>query len=217
MIWLVLAWIARCVVYLLGESRASSYLALALTACAGIAVLGARRPGYKAWNFVVGGLFLALCRPFLAGFGEPRLEPAHLVFLALVLTVGVGNYLPTRGGLAALLLAVWCGVEVARLGEWVTVPEGAMPMFLALVPWVWHYRLVSMTAATECDRSWNRFREGFGFLWAQRMREQFNRSATNASVPMELHWSGMQGPEEQQDRASELLRAVLQRFDRTGE
>src|SRR5262249_42119040 len=39
------------------------HAALALTACAGIAVLGARRPGMAAWNFVVLGLlvvFLAL-------------------------------------------------------------------------------------------------------------------------------------------------------------
>ena len=36
----------------------ATYLALCLSACAGVAVLGARRPGVTAWNFVVAGLRL---------------------------------------------------------------------------------------------------------------------------------------------------------------
>src|SRR5262249_48225547 len=34
------------------------YVALCLTACAGVAVLGARRPALWAWNFVVLGLLV---------------------------------------------------------------------------------------------------------------------------------------------------------------
>src|SRR5262245_34705462 len=94
------AWLAWVLAWGVGGAELQ-YLALCLTACAGIAVLGARRPGYVAWNFVVVGLLLVLCRPFLHGLGELRLEPASLIILGLVLAVGVSNYLPTRGGLAA--------------------------------------------------------------------------------------------------------------------
>ena len=46
-----------------------------------MAVLGARRPGVTAWNFVVAGLLAVLLRPLFEGLGELRLGPAHLLFL----------------------------------------------------------------------------------------------------------------------------------------
>src|SRR5262249_14364415 len=84
-------------------SRTLSYLALCLGGCAGVAVLGARRPGVGAWNFVLGGLLAVLLLPVATGLGTPRLEPAHLIFLGATLTVGLLNYLPTRIGVAAVL------------------------------------------------------------------------------------------------------------------
>src|SRR5207248_7519218 len=39
------------------------YVALSFTACAGVAVLGARRPGVAAWNFVVAGLLAIMLLP----------------------------------------------------------------------------------------------------------------------------------------------------------
>src|SRR5262245_41091595 len=39
------------------------YLALCLTGCAGVAVLGARRPHVFAWNFVVIGLLCVMLLP----------------------------------------------------------------------------------------------------------------------------------------------------------
>src|SRR5262249_20953916 len=43
------------------------YLALCLTACAGVAVFGARRPGVAAWNFVLLGLLAVLLLPLAEG------------------------------------------------------------------------------------------------------------------------------------------------------
>src|SRR5258708_38060382 len=71
--WTVAAWAGWGVVLLerLFPTRATSaaftYLALCLSSCAGIAVLGARRPGVGAWNFVVGGLLAILLLPIAEG------------------------------------------------------------------------------------------------------------------------------------------------------
>ncbi len=95
------------------------YLALSLTCCAGVAVLGARRPGVGAWNFVVVGLLAVLLLPVAQGLGQPRLHTVHLLFLGLALGVIVLNYLPTRFGLSAGLLAFGWAVEFIPL----TYPE----------------------------------------------------------------------------------------------
>src|SRR5207302_3556673 len=80
-------------------TTASCYLALSLTGCAAIAVLGARRPGAQAWNFVVVALLavdlLPLAETMLTG-GVLQLNVFRLTCLAGTLAVGAFNYLPTR-------------------------------------------------------------------------------------------------------------------------
>src|SRR5438105_232827 len=83
------------------------YGALCLTGCAGVAVLGARRPGVGAWNFVVVGLLAVMLLPLaeatVAG-GSLHLAGPRIVFVAGTLAVIVLNYLPTRLGPAAACL-----------------------------------------------------------------------------------------------------------------
>src|SRR6266568_4821247 len=78
------------------------YLSLSLTACAGVAVLGARRPGVQAWNFVVCGLLAVLLLPL----AQRGVDKGFRIFLVVILVIGLTNYLPTRAGLAALLVGI---------------------------------------------------------------------------------------------------------------
>src|SRR5205085_1522448 len=108
--WAAFAWLAwlgvlSAVAFGGGEAVTGRYLALCLTGCAGVAVLGARRPGVAAWNFVVLGLLVVLLLPLAEGFGRLHLSWPRLLFLAGTLAVGFLNYLPTRLGPAALLMA----------------------------------------------------------------------------------------------------------------
>jgi hypothetical protein len=191
------------------NSQSIRYLALCLTACAGVAVLGARRPGAGAWNFVVGGLLLALCRPFLEGQGALRLEGAHLFFLGGALAVGLGNYLPTRQALTAVILGSWCTLELAR------IEAPGRTLLLAVVPWL------GLLAAPRgpndsFDNTWRAFRDRFGFVWAQRLRDQFNRAAANAGLGVVLGWSGLRpgpGPHAEPAQVLATLRALLKRFE----
>lgn len=214
LMWAAVAWGAWCLAAFLDWPRGWRYLALCATACAGVAVLGARRPGAGAWHFVVAGLLAALCRPFLEGMGDLRLESPHLVFLGAALAVALGNYAPTRQAPAALLLGAWCALEVAGLAG-VTLPGAdAAPLLLALAPWVAWWRAASPGGGqSEINRAWRAFRDRFGFVWAQRVREQFNRAAANAGLTAELGWGGVRSAEgESPERPLALLAATLRRF-----
>jgi hypothetical protein len=63
------------------------------------------------------------------------------------------------------------------------------------------------------------FRDRFGLVWAQRVREQFNRAAANAGWPVRLYWQGLHlsagAPLPEPAVQAEVvaaLRALLKRF-----
>lgn len=193
-----------------------AYLALSLTACAGVSVLGSRRPGAVAWNAVVGSLGAVLVTPFLQDFltGTSWLEsPIWLTFLGIVILVGVGNYLGTGLGLGAAALGAACVIQMvglsksqARLSEPATILAMASP-WLAWAP--------SLLARPTLgiDRLWRQFRDRYGAVWGLRVREQFNAAARNSAVSIELGWTGV-GPAsaEQQAAGLALLESLVQRF-----
>ncbi len=162
-----------------------------------IAVFGARRPGVTAWNFVVAGLLAVLLLPivqrWLAG-GEFQLDVLQGLLLIAVLAVGVINYLPTRFGPSAVMIGAACGIEILLLTSEILIERwrwGAQ-LLAALAPWwaLWSwYR--QRPAGTVFDQTWLSFRDRFGLIWGQRVREQFNRSASNAGWPVVLTWRGL--------------------------
>ncbi len=71
--WSAAAWTAWVGAAGLGpDTELARYLALALTGCAGVAVLGARRPIVAAWNFVVASLLVVLLWPVVERMGDLR-------------------------------------------------------------------------------------------------------------------------------------------------
>jgi hypothetical protein len=216
LVWTTAALLAWAVAALESVSPFWPYLAMCLSGCAGVAVLGARRPGGGAWNFVVGGLLVVFLMPVATGLGTPRLEVAHLVFLGVTLGVVLVNHLPTRLGLAAPFLAVAFGLEMARLGG---LPVATASLYsgqalLALAPWVAWAAVRRVGPLSETNRLWVGFRDRYGFLWAQRIREQFNRSAAHSGQTVYLSWSGLRPAGVRDDDAADTLRALLKRFSR---
>jgi hypothetical protein len=208
--WAMAAWGAWCLAAW-PSGAWLHWLALSLTACAGVAVLNARRPHAVAWHFVVGGLLLLLLRPFWEGWGELRLGGLYVTALAVGLGVAVGNHLPTRLGLPALIVGVAGGLDLARLTEVIALPEWVSCALLAVVPWL-GWLLIRRRAATAFDQTWLTFRDRFGFGWAALTRELFNNAARNAHWGATLHWSGLRGDVDE-SQALAMLRALVQRFE----
>lgn len=226
--WAVLAWLGWGVALAANDSgmaTATRYFALALTGCAGVAVLGARRPGVTAWNFVVGGLLVVLALSLLESFfirgGVVQPGGVRAFFLAGTLAVGTLNYVPTRVGLAAALLAVACGLELADLLGGGVRFRLIVDVLVVLVPWTAWLATRSHRERSPADRLWLDFRDRFGFVWGQRLREQFNRSATHANLPAELTWTGLRfrdgAAAETQAASFTTLQALMKRFGRAEE
>jgi hypothetical protein len=205
------------------------YLALSLTACAIVAVLGARRPGVIAWNFVVLGLLavelLPLAESLLSG-GKLHLEWFRILLLGGLFTVGMLNYLPTRLGPAAILCLLVLILEMMELARPENIPfvPGSMLSLsrwgMAFLPWFGYWLLrQKYPLLSEFDRLWLDFRNSFGFVWSQRLREQFNRSASHAGWPVFLSWSGIRRTADSRGKnmpnqleMAATLKALMKRF-----
>jgi hypothetical protein len=207
------------------DAAVARYLALCLTACAAVAVLGARRPGAWPWNFVVLGLLTVLSLPLAehALTGQTlRPEGYHLLLIGGTLAVGVLNYLPTRFGPAAFVCGVGCGLELWALAAPADAPAAWGELLAALAPWV--ALAAPRRAAAAVDRAWLDFRDRFGLVWGQRLREQFNHAANHAGWPVVLAWRGLRpkrqagtpGPGVDQ-AVRETLRALMKRFGSEGD
>lgn len=206
------------------EQAPLRYLALALTCCAGVAVLGARRPGAGAWNAVVVGLLGILLLPLAEQLlvGADSFGLVRTVFLIATLAFIFFNYLPTCFAPATFLFVVVGSIETAlvRQPDSSSIPEMPNLIVLALIPWLalllWHTR---PKPPSEFDWLWRDFRNRWGFVWAARLREQFNRAAANADWPVHLYWQGLhirQGetlPDPaRQEEILRALQALLKRF-----
>jgi hypothetical protein len=230
--WAVCAWLAWIAAAFLGADDRSAryfglgrYLALVLTGCTGVAVLGARRPVMTAWNFVVVALLAVLLWPLAEGMGEPRWNALVLTLLAAALVVGLLNYLPTRLAAATVAAAAACAVEACSVLKWLDPValkwlDPAALALLAVAPWLgltFVRRRGSITDAM--DREWLQFRDRFGAVWALPARDQFNRAAAHAGWGVVLGWGGVRPAGAQSAEALAGLRAVLRRFrtDEDGE
>jgi hypothetical protein len=215
------------------------YLAATTTLCPMMAVLGARRPHDKAWQWVVVALLLVLWLPALeslafrpAGLLELHAVPRWL-FLCPLWLLGLISYLPTRFWLAAILAAsgqAWLLLPVfpelrgiADLAALDAQAQPTMGVSLCLAagllwrPWsrgLW-------PAAQPLDRAWCEFRDVFGALWAMRVALRFNLTAAACGWNVTLRWSGLRAadgsrlstlPPEVALGVRQVLQSLLWRF-----
>ncbi len=228
-LWAMAAWMAWTAAYVLESADGPAlkpwrYVALCLVGCAGIAVLGARRPHVGAWNFVVLGLLAVMALPIVEKqlLGTESMDGVRAYFLCGTLAVGILNYLPTRVWLAVLGVVIWCAGEMVILHAPDALPSWLEPIaidvMLPVLPWLaWLMLARSDERLLPTDRIWQNFRDRFGFVWSQRVREQFNHASTHAGWPISLGWSGLIETggaitEEDRVRIEEVLRATMQRF-----
>jgi hypothetical protein len=200
------------------------YATLCLTAGVGIAVLGARRPHVAAWGFVVLGFLAVMLSPLVEHrmLGTPLLPGLRAWLLGGSLILTVLMYVPTRFGLAAILVGIGC-LDVylcLEFPDW--YPRYRLADYallgLSLAPWAGFVRPAAHDLS-EADELWLDFRDRYGLLWGLRFREQFNSSMLNVGVPVHLSWHGVRGglcsprlAEDQSEKVLETLRALRKRF-----
>jgi hypothetical protein len=208
---------------------AAQFVAASLTICPVVSVLGAKRPQNRAWHFVVAALFVVLVLPVMdslvLGRGEPmELHVVRRVFLALLIGMGLANYLGTRFWASALLYAagqiVLFGHALFPRADWTAhwgLSLGSLLIGSAVL-------LVGLgiprrrTPPSGLTRAWLDFRDAFGAAWALRVADRLNRAAVKLSWDVRLTWSGFVhcpgSPDEPQQTAAAArsFRMLLRRF-----
>jgi hypothetical protein len=215
--WALLGWLAWGYAIAAEGGAEARFVALCLTGAAGVAVLGARRPHVWAWDFVVLGLIAVMVLPLLETWliGVTSLDGLRRFFLVATLAIAVVNYVPTRLALGAIALGGGCG---GLLYESLSGTTGMQTLASAAVlsaPWLAWLGKMLPTPRSPVDRAWLAFRDRYGLVWSQRVREQFNAAAKNHGWPVALGWSGMQRWQEGKTGLDEIeaaLKGLLQRF-----
>ena len=209
-----------------GMSLSAFRFAVAATSfCPLMAVLGAKRPQDRGWQWVVLTLWIVLVWPAAQAAMLPagiRLElfTAWKIFLWGLIGLGLLNYLPTRHWLAALLVATGQILLLRDYLEldWLTHSEwskaiGPVCFLGAALLVLWRGRQKNGTL----DQDWQNFRDNYGAFWAVRVLARVNHAAELRDWPLQLGWNGFL-PESKPLSESQLAElqqtweALLRRF-----
>lgn len=208
------------------------YLAAVSTLCPMIAVMGAKRPQDRGWQWIVLSLWIVLAIPvaqhqfFMSG-QRFALFAAWLLFLAVLLALELLNYLPTRHAGSALLVAVaQCFLFGDSLGwkpwgEYGAIVAAWLVVSAIAAAWVvqkWYVPSLSPdTQLLHVAQQWLQFRNAFGAFWALRVLQRVNQTAELQDWPVRLDWSGFRELPNRTDAppAAEIeqcLQTLLRRF-----
>lgn len=169
------------------------------TLCPLVAVLGAKRPQDRGWQWVVVSLWAVLAWPGLQAIVMPvgpqfELFAAWKLFVCGLIVLGPLNYLPTRYWLSALLVALgqsFLLTEPLGLGG---ATGWHLPLCLLcfLSAAVWAKLRGTATSKDPLTRRWLRFRDMFGAFWAMRIQQRVNEIARLRDWPVQLTWVGFE-------------------------
>ena len=204
--WAGAAWAVWLAALATGASW-TGYLALSLSGCAGIAVLGGAAAGD-------GGLELR-------GRGPARRLPAAAGPGVRDAAPGNGPRDLSRrdaGSAGAKLSADAPSDRPCCCAALAVRPTGAADRRatvrlaggrLARLPGRWSLGGTAGPARapdrSKVEYTWLRFRDGYGFIWGQAALEQFNRAAANAGWTTRLTWRGFDRPTPKTPSDDELL------------
>jgi hypothetical protein len=209
------------------------------TLCPMMAVLGAKRPQDRGWQWVVAALWVVLLVPAVQSWAGRSASTVQvslpwLAAMSWLSGMTLWNYLTTRWAIPAFF------VFLSQLQFLYWLPgfewEGSVIvgcLFAAI--WVTVATLRRQTPSTEplslaaFDQRWLKFRNGWGAFWGLRIRNRINEAAELAGWPVRLEWGGF-APAEKADENSaaaslqieprvaahieQTMDSVLRRFER---
>ncbi len=209
-----IAWAAAAVAALVGAemvgmfgnvSQASlaamRYLGAVMTLAPAVAVLGAKRPQHRAWQWIVLTLVVVLALPAgetLLFHPNAALLPhaAQSAFIFVLILIGFGNYAPTRNALPAIFAAIGQASLFAPFIPWLPANEAASHpcVGLTFLTVAVAIALINSTAFRRADGwngAWLDFRDAYGVVWSLRVAERFNRASITHGSSVQLTWRGI--------------------------
>lgn len=172
-----------------------------------MALLGAKRPQNRGWQFVVLTLLVVLALPALSSYvygSTGRLQLPGLISVVIWVLIGfeVLNFLFTlafAGGIALALAQISqlrsLLAGTTWLADWDLGPSAAKLTVGALIPAVLFFALCQFLLhrkARELPAMLSGFRALFGATWTLRIMQMFNAGAEKNAWPIRLGWWGME-------------------------
>jgi hypothetical protein len=169
-----------------------------------VSVLGARRPGDKAWNLIVMSLLVVFTLPVLVQWllgrsievGRVGMDGPSATFFLVIVAVGIVNYAVTRFGIGCVFCTFGLVLQISAIGPWDTGDAVARGVYFAGAGimasaggWI-AYLSSPRDDPRELTRRWERLRDGWGLLWSARVRERWHASARHYGWPIRLNWFG---------------------------
>ena len=197
-----------------------------------MALLGAKRPQHRAWQFIVASLLIVLWLPGFEAIlyrpGAPlELHTTRRWFMLLLMLVALFNGLPARDWPSSVLYFL---AQACLLGPYLPLAEYAEMRAMPLVGLTLWAAAAGLRASglprrpngqAAFDRLWLDFRDTYGMLWGLRVCERWNATAKAGDWNVRLRWAGLadasgQPPHrldpKERDAALRQLGSLLQRF-----
>ncbi|MEM8946058.1 MAG: hypothetical protein AAGD11_12850 [Planctomycetota bacterium] len=216
-----------------GISLSATRFAVATTTlCPLMAVLGAKRPQDRGWQWVVLTLWIILVWPAAQAVALPAgvrvdLFVAWKIFLWGLIAIGLLNYLPTIHWRATILVSLG-QILLLRDHLGLSAAEStAVSDLVATLSFLSAAALVHNSGtpkvALNSDLSpitskWLDFRNHYGAFWALRTLGQLNHTAELRDWPVQLDWSGFltiddhHPTDEQLAEINQSIDSMLRRF-----
>ncbi|MBC18851.1 MAG: hypothetical protein CMJ74_01155 [Planctomycetaceae bacterium] len=218
-----------------------SYLAVTATLCPMVALLGAKRPQNRAWQWIVAALWLIF---FLPAFTAVILRHTVLQLggiwtglIVILVLLPIGNYLSTRYVVSVLLTAA---AQIILLLDCGAITPAVSPLWAIENGWfspntvaLTLFLLATITALTltpkqiqtsdQADRTtelWREFSQRYGMLWSRRVADRAEKLLKQAGFSLQLgtdafYLTANRQPipaEELPEKATATLRNLLLRF-----
>ena len=215
------------------------YSAAVGTFCPLMAVLGAKRPQDRGWQWVVLSLWVILLVPAVhtvtsSSGARFELFAAWQLLIGSLIGMGLLNYLPTRYAAAALLFAIGQSLLLKPYkfdvsNELLDHQTGIIGISAAAA-YVHGSSKVRRDSAIDGERNglrlsffnarWFAFRDGWGAFWGLRVMQRVNQTAELSGWPVRLEWwEGFTPMDETLDAQTaahiqQTLDSLLWRFER---
>ncbi len=173
----------------------SAAVALGVSLTPFLARLGAKRPQYHAWDFIVASFLLVLFGAVLAVMARGRSDHLPSLF-QIVMAVGIAmqwfDNVLTPGVVAATLFGTAQILLLGTASGYWSADAGTAVWSLQVVACALVVRRYYLGPAPPrgWHGVWQSFRNRYGVLWSLRVRERCNADAERAAWPWRLTWDG---------------------------
>ncbi|MEX2185407.1 MAG: hypothetical protein WD875_01380 [Pirellulales bacterium] len=205
-------------------ATAARYAAAVLALCPTVALLGAKRPQDRAWQWVVLSFWAIMLVPaarafLLLGGAMAKPHAAQGVFLLVVTLMGIVNWIATRftwAAIAAGSAQFVLVVPYTPLGDMSPVIASLSPLTPTLIALVVCRLLEKPPRPSDpSQRDWLDFRDAFGLFWAARVMARLNVAARAHGWGLVVTWRGVQyssADGRSREAFARSLRMLLRRF-----